>query len=364
MSNLTKKYGKMQAGSGFYAVGKDMLKAFGVTKAVFIAVLADIDDYSILQGNERFFATLETLISKTRLNHLTIKKLLRELKSDGILSDGIKGEGLDNKKYYKIDYERLGEIVKNSLNKTTCDKYKNIPNDKYKNIPNDKYKNIPNDKYKNIPNERDKFTPNDKYKNIPNLPIDNIKDLQDQTLQDQIYKGESEKSLSAKSPELENEVSKPKSKFAKLSAKESIAYVTELYNQLEVKPKGDFETFCEWLKCKAGKKGLLEYVIKRDFECYQRLDLLTAESPNDRLNRALQGGKNGVYQSLKFDSDDFTGGGYRGVELKHNAKNVNDNFSVTQTQRDLFAKPKYSFSSDKIAKFDNRQKIADGGEKC
>ena len=177
-------------------------------------------------------------------------------------------------------------------------------------------------------------------------------------------KGESEKSLSAKSPELENELSKPKSKFAKLSAKESIAYVTELYNQLEVKPKGDFETFCEWLKCKAGKKGLLEYVAKRDFECYQRLDLLTAESPNDRLNRALQGNQKGVYQSLIFKGDDFTGGGYRGVELKHNAKNVNDNFSVTQTQRDLFAKPKYSFSSDKIAKFDNRQKIADGGEKC
>ena len=361
--NLTKKYGKLQAGSGFYAVGKDMLKAFGVTKAMFIAVLADIDDYSTLQGNELFFATIPTLMEKTRLSDKTIKSLMRELKSEGILSDGIKGEGLDNKKYYKIDYERLGEIVKNSLNDTTCDKYKNIPNDKGKITLNDKGKITLNEGGKFTPNQKDKNSPDDKGKFTPNLPIDNNKDLQDQTLQDQIYKGESEKSLSAKSPELENELSKPKSRFAKLSAKESVAYVTELYNQLETKPKGDFETFCEWLKCKAGKKGLLEYVAKRDFECYQRLDFLTRESPNDRLNRALQGGKNGVYQSLKFDGDEFMGGGYKGVNLKHNSKNVNDNFKITEKQQDLFSKSDKEFKNE-IVKIDNRQKLADGGEKC
>ena len=266
----------------------------------------------------------------------SVVKYIAELENLGLISKTTRrGRNIGSETIYSVNLEiPKNEIPKNEIPKNEIPKFEIPKNEIHTNTIDNKY-------------------------------ILDKKEVKKETLdKETLDKGESEKSLSAKSPELENEVSKPKSKFAKLSAKECIAYVTELYNQLEVKPKGDFETFCEWLKCKAGKKGLLEYVIKRDFECYQRLDLLTAESPNDRLNRALQGGKNGVYQSLKFDSDNFTGGGYRGVELKHNAKNVNDNFSVTQTQRDLFAKPKYSFSSDKIAKFDNRQKKADGGEKC
>ena len=135
MSNLLTKYGKSQSGAGFLIVGKDSIKAFGVSKAVFISILADIDDFSRKQGNERFFATLETLQEKTGFCDKVVKKFMRELKAEKILDDGVKGVGLDNKKYYKIDYERLGEIVEKSVFDKACDKGKNTPNDKGKNTP-------------------------------------------------------------------------------------------------------------------------------------------------------------------------------------------------------------------------------------
>lgn len=163
MSNLLTKYGKSQSGAGFLIVGKDSIKAFGVSKAVFISVLADIYDFSQKQGNERFFATIETLKEKTGFCDKVIKKFLRELKEQKILDNGVKGSGLDNKKYYKIDYERLGEIVEKSVFDKACDKGKNTPMVKGKNTPNERGKNTLDEMSKN--------TLHDKGKNTPNLPI-------------------------------------------------------------------------------------------------------------------------------------------------------------------------------------------------
>ena len=303
---MTTSYGQLQAGSGFYAVGKDMLRAFGVTKAMFIAVLADIDDYSTLQGNERFFATREILKQKTGYAEMTIKKLLKELKSEGILDDGLKGEGLDNRKFYKIDYERLGEIVKNTLNEPICVRAKNSPNQRAKNSPNQRAKN----------------SPDDRAKNSPNLHITTNLNLQEQNLQLGEQKSKTQK------------MDFKKSQF--LSAEECLDFVKESYEKLETKPKGDFNVFCEWLVRKADKKGLLPYVLKRDFENYQKLDFLTKESPNDRLNRALQGNARGVYQSLVFENDAFMAGGYKPQGLQHNSHNVNENFKITDGQKELF----------------------------
>ncbi len=114
MNNLYINYGKNQAGREFYIVGKDSIKTFGAMKAIFISVLADIDDFSKRQGNERFFATLESLIKKTGYSDKTIKKFMREIKEQGIIDDGIRGDGYDNKKFYKFNYERLAEIIDNA----------------------------------------------------------------------------------------------------------------------------------------------------------------------------------------------------------------------------------------------------------
>lgn len=321
MTNLHNKYGQLQVGKGFYAIGKDMLQAFGATKAVFIAVLADLYDYAQKQGNERFFATLPTLMEKTKFADKTIKALMRELKSDGILYDCVKGEGLDNRKYYKINYEKIGELVcemsQNTIQSGSDDRGKNTPNHRGKNTPNDRGKFTPNDKCKN--------TPNDEGKNTPNHTIDyKFKNLQEQNLQEQnlqTAKNETELLLKAKK---------------RLNAKECLTYVKDAYEKLETKPKGDFNVFCAWIVEKAGKRGLVEYVLKRDFENYQRLDFLTKESPNDRLNRALQGNQRGVYQSLVFETDEFKAGGYVNKGLQHNSHRVNENFRITDKQKELF----------------------------
>ena len=112
-------FGLNQSGQGFYMLGKNCVEAFGMTRACFIGILADIDSYSKSQGNERFFATLDTLMQKTRLSDKTIKKLMRELKDYKILDEGIKGEGDDNKKYYIFDYEMLGKIIAERVGNST-----------------------------------------------------------------------------------------------------------------------------------------------------------------------------------------------------------------------------------------------------
>ena len=141
MQNLKKTLGKNQSGQGFYILGKDCVESLGLIRAGFISILADLDNYAKSQGQSRFFATLETLIEKSKLSDKTIKKLMRELKEWGIIDEGVRGEGYDNKKYYSFDYEKLAQII---YNNTLIDKGKNTPNDKGKNTPNDKGKNTLN----------------------------------------------------------------------------------------------------------------------------------------------------------------------------------------------------------------------------
>lgn len=342
MSNLLTKYGKSQSGAGFLIVGKDSIKAFGVSKAVFISVLADIDDFSRKQGNERFFATLETLIEKTGFSHLTIKKFMRELKAEKILDDGVKGAGLDNKKYYKIDYERLGEIVEKSVFDKACDRYKNIPNDKYKNIPNDRYKNIPNDRYKNGPNQKVKNIPSDRYKNIPNLPI-----LQNQKItkpKETIPKEqcanapfECENSAFENSKNQKSDLSilkeqtnqqkqtKPKSKYTMLKDENEILSIAKREVELlPNQPKGDFELFGLYLLEIAKRdKGISEFVICERVREFAKLDFLQSESPNSRISKARQRG----WLSLVFQNDKFAAGGFKQSTIQHDHKENNANFN-------------------------------------
>ena len=279
---MTTSYGQLQAGSGFYAVGKDMLRAFGVTKAMFIAVLADIDDYSTLQGNERFFATREILKQKTGYAEMTIKKLLKELKSEGILDDGLKGEGLDNRKFYKIDYERLGEIVKNTLNEPICDRAKNSPDD------------------------RAKF--------IPNLHITTNLNLQTQTEQK-----EGEQKIETPKSEIQTS---QKTKMLK-DQKEILDILAKEIDKLPNKPKGDFELFRAWILKKAAKnKGITEFTIAKNVKEYAKLDFLANESPDDRLVRAYESGWSGIV----FKDDKFIAGGYQAPQIQHDHKHNNANF--------------------------------------
>lgn len=141
MQNLKKTLGKNQSGQGFYILGKDCVESLGLIRAGFIGILADLDNYAKSQGQSRFFATIETLIEKSKLSDKTIKKLMREMKEWGIIDVGVRGEGYDNKKYYSFDYEKLAQVI-----------YKNTPIDKGKNTPIDKGKNTPSDKGKNTPN--------------------------------------------------------------------------------------------------------------------------------------------------------------------------------------------------------------------
>ena len=287
---MTTSYGQLQAGSGFYAVGKDMLRAFGVTKAMFIAVLADIDDYSTLQGNERFFATREILKQKTGYAEMTIKKLLKELKSEGILDDGLKGEGLDNRKFYKIDYERLGEIVKNTLNEPICDRAKNSPDDRAKNSPN----------------QRAKF--------IPNLHITTNLNLQTQTEQK-----EGEQKIETPKSEIQTS---QKTKMLK-DQKEILDILAKEINKLPNKPKGDFELFRAWILKKVAKnKGITEFTIAKNVKEYAKLDFLANESPDDRLVRAYESGWSGIV----FKDDKFIAGGYQAPQIQHDHKHNNANF--------------------------------------
>ena len=287
---MTTSYGQLQAGSGFYAVGKDMLRAFGVTKAMFIAVLADIDDYSTLQGNERFFATREVLKQKTGYAEMTIKKLLKELKSEGILDDGLKGEGLDNRKFYKIDYERLGEIVKNTLNEPICVRAKNSPDDRAKNSPN----------------QRAKFT--------PNLHI-----TTNLNLQTQIEQKEGEQKIETPRSEIQTS---QKTKMLK-DQKEILDILAKEVDKLPNKPKGDFELFRAWILKKVAKnKGITEFTIAKNVKEYAKLDFLANESPDDRLVRAYESGWSGIV----FKDDKFIAGGYQAPQIQHDHKHNNANF--------------------------------------
>ena len=290
---MTTSYGQLQAGKGYYAIGKDMLQALGATKAIIISILADLDDLAKKQGTDRFFATSQSLAEKTGYSQRTIQRAFDELKADGIIDDGVKGEGLDNRKYYKLDYEKIGKIIAEKLPQTT----------------------------KDAPNDYDKMSQTITT-NCHNPTYTTNLNLQEQNLQLGEQKSKTQK------------MDFKKSQF--LSAEECLAFVKESYEKLETKPKGDFNVFCEWLVRKADKKGLLPYVLKRDFENYQKLDFLTKESPNDRLNRALQGNARGVYQSLVFENDAFMAGGYKPQGLQHNSHNVNENFKITDGQKELF----------------------------
>jgi DNA-binding transcriptional ArsR family regulator len=336
---MTTSYGQLQAGKGFYAIGKDMLQALGATKSIIISILADLDDLAQKQGYDRFFATSQSLAEKTGYSQRTIQRAFDELKADGIIDDGVKGEGLDNRKYYKLDYERTGKIIAEKLPQTA----KDAPDDKGKNTPNDYDKmsqTIMTKCHKplrqNVINDYDKnssafMTNCHKPTYTTNL------NLQEQNLQVGEQKPKTQK------------VDFKKAQF--LSAEECLDFVKKGYEKLETKPKGDFSVFCEWLVRKADKKGLLPYVLKRDFENYQKLDFLTKESPNDRLNRALQGNARGVYQSLVFENDVFMAGGYKPQGLQHNSHNVNENFKITDGQKELFE------NTSKRAMINNNVKI-------
>ena len=328
MSNLLTKYGKSQSGAGFLIVGKDSIKAFGVSKAVFISVLADIDDFSRKQGNERFFATLETLIEKTGFCDKVIKKFLRELKEQKILDNGVKGNGLDNKKYYKIDYERLGEIVEKSVFDKACDKGKNTPMVKGKNTPMVKGKNTPN--------ERGKNTLHDKGKNTPNLPI-----LQNQKItipKETIPKEQSasadfecansafENSKNPKSDlSVKKEQTKPKSKYTMLKDENEILSIAKREVELlPNQPKGDFELFGLYLLEFAKRdKGISEFIISERVREFAKLDFLQSESPNSRISKARQRG----WLSLTFPNDKFTAGGFKQNTIQHDHKDNNANFN-------------------------------------
>ena len=338
MSNLLTKYGKTQSGAGFLIVGKDSIKAFGVSKAVFISVLADIYDFSQKQGNERFFATIETLQEKTGFCDKVIKKFLRELKEQKILDNGVKGNGLDNKKYYKIDYERLGEIVEKSVFDKACDKGKNTPMVKGKNTPMVKGKNTPN--------EMCKITPHDKGKNTPNLPIlQNQKNTRpEETIpkeqsasaffecENSAFENSNHQSdlnslndLSSQSDLKPQETNKPKSKYAMLKDENEILSIAKReIEALPSQPKGDFELFGLYLLEFAKRdKGISEFVICERVREFAKLDFLQSESPNSRISKARQRG----WLSLIFKDDKFVAGGFKQTTIQHDHKNNNANFN-------------------------------------
>ena len=304
MSNLLTKYGKSQSGAGFLIVGKDSIKAFGVSKAVFISVLADIDDFSRKQGNERFFATLETLIEKTGFSHLTIKKFMRELKAEKILDDGVKGNGLDNKKYYKIDYERLGEIVEKSVFDKACDRYKNIPNDRYKNDPN-------------LPIlQNQKVT-----KTKETIPKKQCANALFECENSSFENSKNQKSVLS----IQKEQTKSKSKYTMLKDENEILSIAKREVELlPNQPKGDFELFGLYLLEIAKRdKGISEFVICERVREFAKLDFLQSESPNSRISKARQRG----WLSLVFQNDKFAAGGFKQSTIQHDHQNNNANFN-------------------------------------
>ena len=260
MNNLMQVFGLNQSGQGFYTLGKNCVEAFGMTRACFISILADIDSYSKSQGNERFFATLETLMQKTRLSDKTIKKFMRELKDYKILDEGIKGEGDDNKKYYIFDYEMLGKIIAERVGNST-----------------------PKVEGKNTLNIKGNSTPKVEGKNTPQIITNKIKT-------DSIITNSAERIL-------------PKKIDSNLTF-DYLAYAKEKFENANDKPKVSLDLWLEFIKSKKlvlkkyRRKNITAKMIDLNFaELYKLSEI--GVNLNERLNKAIAD----EWQGIWFASD-------------------------------------------------------------
>ena len=293
MSNIYTSYGQLQAGKGYYAIGKDMLQALGATKAIVVSILADLDDLAKKQGTDRFFATSQSLAEKTGYSQRTIQRAFDELKADGIIDDGVKGEGLDHRKYYKLDYERIGKIIVEKLPQTT----------------------------KDAPNDNGKFTPNDYDKMSQTITTKCHKPTYTTNLNLQTQTEQKEGEQKIETPKSEIQTSQ-KTKMLK-DQKEILDILAKEIDKLPNKPKGDFELFRAWILKKVAKnKGITEFTIAKNVKEYAKLDFLANESPDDRLVRAYESGWSGIV----FKDDKFIAGGYQAPQIQHDHKHNNANF--------------------------------------
>lgn len=316
MSNIYTKYGQLLAGKGYYAIGKDMLQTLGVTKAIIISILADLDDIAQKQGYDRFFATSQSLAEKTGCSQRTIQRAFDELKADGIIDDGVKGEGLDNRKYYKLDYEKIGKIIVEKLPQTT----KDAPDDKGKNTPND-YDKMSQTIMTNCHKPLRQIVINDYDKNSSAFMTNCHKPTYTTNLNLQTQTEQKEGKQKIETPKSEFQTSQ-KTKMLK-DQKEILDILAREVYKLPNKPKGDFELFRAWIFKKVSKnKGITEFTLAKNVKEYAKLDFLANESPDDRLMRAYESGWSGIV----FKDDKFIAGGYQAPQIQHDHKHNNANF--------------------------------------
>lgn len=101
-------------GSNNYIIyNSDIAKLFGVNESILLGLLSSKQDFwgkeDRLDGEGYFFITMEDIENKTSLSPHLQRKALNHLQEIGVIK--IKYKGMPSKRYFKIETEKLYELL-------------------------------------------------------------------------------------------------------------------------------------------------------------------------------------------------------------------------------------------------------------